>query len=169
MRNLSLDDHSFGLEELHPRASDPRYPPANFPLSITRARESKLPGLAADAISSSIVQAAIVAAADLDTMIQLTVTHKWFAGAVKVRLVLTIGHLLLRPTQREDIRQDLIVMTTSGPQALATAGWWIDTNPDMGLEEVRTVTLPVRRAAAALRWLCLCAPKPRGACPRSRG
>ncbi|EKC99093.1 hypothetical protein A1Q2_06634 [Trichosporon asahii var. asahii CBS 8904] len=156
MRTRSLDDLPFCLGGRHPNTSGPHHFPGNSLPSASVALTSPPHGTGPAMISSSIVQASIVASADLDTLHQLAVTHKGFAAAVRIHLIRKVGHLLLRPTEREDIRQDIVVLSTTGSYTLTTAGWWTDPHPGKHFTGIRTVTLPVRRAVAALRWVCGC-------------
>lgn len=101
-------------------------------------------------------------------MISLRYTDHSFAAAVTIHLFRG-RHLLLRPTTRYDIKQDIVLLTPTGAHTIRSAGWWIDPTPDTLLKNTTTITLPVRRAVAALRWVYGCSESPSPETEESEG
>lgn len=145
-------------DERHPHFSS-HVSPSSTSCSVSVTRENRITSLVHDALASSLVRAAIAAASDTQTMISLRYTDHSFSAAVTIHLFRG-NHLLLRPTTRDDVKQDLVVLAPSGAHTIRAAGWRIDRSPGSLLKNTTTITLPVRRAAAALRWVYGCSESP---------
>lgn len=121
--------------------------------SENKASVDRLPPVIARALADAGVRAAIVAAADFDTLWALRQTNYQFKSDVDCHLFKEVGHVQLRPTTRVDYRQDVIALSASGPNRIGTVAWWQDEPPQSMFLRTKTVTLPARRAGAALSWL----------------